>query len=159
MRGNGSAGVKSSGSAMPHTDTTPNILIVDDSASMRRQLRAELEKISTLPTIVEVGDGGEVLEALDLMEFDVIFLDINMPVMDGLSCLEAMRDSQENTPVIMCTGEDDRTKIREARDLGASACIIKPVTAMKVLETITPFVRLDGLARPNPPQPDFRLTR
>jgi CheY-like chemotaxis protein len=144
---------------MAHTDTTPNILIVDDSASMRRQLREELGKISSLPTVVEAGDGAEVLEALDLMEFDAVFLDINMPGMDGLACLQAMRDAQQNAPVIMCTAEEDRLKIREARDLGASACIIKPVTAMKILETIKPFLRLDGSVLKNPPEPDFRLTR
>lgn len=140
-------------------DATPNILIVDDSAGMRLALRKEIEKITTVPTIVEASNGREVLDALGMMQFDAIFLDINMPDLDGLTCLQMMRDSSEHTPVIMCTANADAARIRHARDSGASAYIVKPVTAMKIMEAVAPFVRLDGKLNKSMPEPDFRLAR
>lgn len=85
----------------------PRILIVDDSASIRKLIRIHLQR----PGIVvdEASNGAEGLKALARGPFDLIIVDLMMPVMDGIVMLR-MKDSLQNeTPVILLTAEVNET--------------------------------------------------
>jgi two-component system chemotaxis response regulator CheY len=111
-----------------------NVLIVDDSATMRTMVRKALE-ISGLPIaeLHQAGNGQEGLDALASAWIDVVFLDINMPVMNGLAMIDAMRAQAETAqiPVIVVSTESSQTRIEEVRRKGVQF-IHKPFTPERV---------------------------
>jgi len=80
---------------------------------------------------IEAENGQAALEAIrSNPEIDVILLDWNMPVMDGLSFLKALREEplEKQPVVVMCTTENDMSRIVEAMQAGANEYIMKPFT-------------------------------
>jgi len=102
------------------------VLVVDDSALMRKYLRQMLEKEGDIEVIV-ARDGEDALEKLMRLHPDVVTLDINMPVMDGLTCLSHIMKEQP-TPVVMLSSLTEKGAVAtfEALDLGAVDFIAKP---------------------------------
>lgn len=104
------------------------ILLVDDSATMRRIQKTQLGGLG-VTDIVEAGNGDEALGVLEKnMPVDVILLDWNMPVMDGLEFLKNIRQSGtfKDVKVVMCTSESEKPKVIEALKAGANNYIVKP---------------------------------
>lgn len=117
--------------AMPDTQQSkPRMLAVDDSTAMRNFYRTHGSAIGLEVTLAEHGQ-----EALDIVEtlsgvFDVIVVDMNMPVMDGIQFTEKLRAMSEyaTVPVIMATTESGRSQASLARQSGVSAFLAKPFT-------------------------------
>jgi DNA-binding response OmpR family regulator len=85
----------------------PRILTVDDSTSIRKLIRVHLQRPGLV--VDDAGNGAEGLKALAKAQFDLIILDLMMPVMDGIVMLR-MKDSLQNkTPVILLTAEVNET--------------------------------------------------
>ena len=103
-----------------------SVLIVDDSRVIRTVAKRILEALSF--TTREAADGSEALAACEAEMPDAILLDWNMPVMDGLSFLKALRARSEGPqPVVLfCTTENDMRHITEALTAGANEYIMKP---------------------------------
>ena len=101
-------------------------LIVDDSPTVRKVLRAILVGLGF--SIAEADNGRQALEACRAAVPDVIFLDWNMPVMDGLAFLRALRsgDLRPQPTVIFCTTVNELPHIEEALDAGADEYLMKP---------------------------------
>src|ERR1700733_10003966 len=101
-------------------------LVVDDSRVVRKVARRILEAHGF--TVAEAGDGKEALEACRASMPDCVLLDWNMPVMDGLTFLKAVRSEfgPANPPVVFCTTENDMARILEAIENGAQEYIMKP---------------------------------
>lgn len=101
-------------------------LLVDDSSVVRKVSRRMLEEIGF--EIAEAVDGKEALERCKARLPDVILLDWNMPVMDGMEFLKLFRSdsTHKNVIVIFCTTENDITKIMLAMEAGANEYIMKP---------------------------------
>jgi two-component system, chemotaxis family, chemotaxis protein CheY len=111
------------------------VLIVDDSRFIRDFLRLVLEPMGA--TCEEAENGREALQAVEGdAVFDLILLDLNMPVMDGLECVKLLRDTNlsPRTKVMMVTTEADNSLIAEALDLGADEFLMKPFTAASLRE-------------------------
>ena len=108
-------------------DTIPHILIVDDSATMRRMIAAALRVLDGA-RFDEAGSGLEAIERLALAPVDLILLDLNMPDMHGLDVLRFVRSQQryESIPIVVLTtrGDDDSRAATAAA--GASAYLTKP---------------------------------
>jgi len=105
------------------------ILLVDDSRAVRLVGRRYADTLG-LETL-EAENGQTALDVIRAHpEVDVILLDWNMPVMDGLDFLKALRDEPlPNQPVVvMCTTENDMSRIVEAMQAGANEYIMKPFT-------------------------------
>ena len=126
-----------------------DVLIVDDSAAIRKILQRVLRQTGmSIGAIHEAGDGQEALDVLQNHKVRMILSDINMPKMDGLQLLAALKAAPEwrETPVVMITTEGGETKVAEAVRLGAAGYVRKPFTADQIKEKLAgilePAVRL-----------------
>lgn len=114
------------------------ILIVDDSTTMRRIIKTQLETMG-VSAIVEASNGEEALGVLQQnMPVDIIMLDWNMPVMDGITFLKKVRadGTYKNVKIIMCTSESEKSRVVEALKEGANNYIVKPFTPEAVKEKL-----------------------
>lgn len=105
---------------------TKHSLVVDDSKVVRTVCKKIMEGLGY--QVMEAEDGQKALEQVAKQIPEVILLDWNMPVMNGLEFLIAFRKSpqHENTKVIFCTTENDMSKIQEAITSGANEYVMKP---------------------------------
>jgi two-component system chemotaxis response regulator CheY len=112
-------------------------LIVDDSSFMREFLRQQLEPMGT--DCVEAEDGSLALGVLRSGEcFDLMLVDVNMPVMSGLECVKALREGaiDPEMKVMMVTTEADHHFIESALEYGADEFLMKPFTAQSLREKL-----------------------
>jgi two-component system chemotaxis response regulator CheY len=118
-----------------------HILIVDDSAAMRKILPRVLHQTGmAVRSVSEAGDGLEVLEIFKSRPIHLVLSDINMPRMDGLQWLAAVKASPgwKRIPVVRITTEGGETKVGEAVRLGAKAYVRKPFTGDRIKEKLCP---------------------
>jgi two-component system chemotaxis response regulator CheY len=115
-----------------------NILIVDDSSTMRKIISRSLRQAGlAVDEIYEAGDGIEGLNALATVKsVDLILSDINMPNMDGLEFIKQVRANGNNVPIVMITTEGGEEIIKEAMSSGASDSIKKPFTPDQLQEKL-----------------------
>ncbi len=101
-------------------------LVVDDSKVIRKVARRILEEMNF--QIMEAVDGQDALEQCLQEAPDVILLDWNMPVMNGIDFLRSLRERAEikQPVVVFCTTENDMAHIRTAMEAGANEYIMKP---------------------------------
>lgn len=108
-----------------------NILIIDDSKIIRSVIKKTLE-ISGIPvgTILEASNGLEGLTVMRENWVDLVFADLNMPVMNGIEMLDMMAQEKliQKTPVLICSTEGSKTRIEELFKKGVRAFIRKPIT-------------------------------
>jgi two-component system, chemotaxis family, chemotaxis protein CheY len=116
-----------------------NILIVDDSAVTREVITRTL-KLSgiSLGEIYHAANGAEALKVLEERWADLVFTDINMPVMDGLQFVEELhkRPDWQRLPVVVVSTEGSRSRMDELEKIGISGYIRKPFTPEQVTEMI-----------------------
>ncbi|CAN2041628.1 Two-component system response regulator [Candidatus Magnetomoraceae bacterium gMMP-15] len=105
-----------------------NILIVDDSATMRRMVRASLKSFLKDLAFDEAGNGLEAIEQLALKSINLMVLDLNMPDMHGMEVLQFVRSHQKykTLPIIVLTTKHDNISRASTINAGASAYITKP---------------------------------
>lgn len=107
--------------------TLPKLcLLVDDSATVRRVAGTMFREFGY--AVAEAASGVEALEICNEVSPDVILLDWNMPVMDGITCLTRLRgmDVPQQPKVILCTTENTLERIGTALAAGADEYIMKP---------------------------------
>ncbi|HSW49185.1 MAG TPA: response regulator [Bryobacteraceae bacterium] len=117
----------------------PNILIVDDSAALRKILQRVLRQAEIpLGNLYEAGDGAQALEAMNANGIDLVLSDINMPNMDGLQLLAQIKANPkwQGVRVIMITTEGNQARVMEAVGLGAAGYVRKPFTADQIKEKL-----------------------
>jgi two-component system, chemotaxis family, chemotaxis protein CheY len=110
------------------------ILTVDDSPIMRKLLRQTLKRLYK-PEIIEATNGKEALDILvKNPDIDLIMLDINMPIMNGLQLLKSLRMEAEahRAPVIICSTEGEEADVLNGLRLGAKGYLKKPFTAVAI---------------------------
>jgi len=117
-----------------------NVLIVDDSATIRKMLARVLRQNEVIRgSIFEAGDGVQALEVLENHPVSLVLSDINMPNMDGLEFLKRMRAKGDwaKIPVVMITTEGSEETMLEAMQAGASAYVQKPFTANQIKKKLS----------------------
>ena len=114
------------------------ILVVDDSRIMRNVIKNTFSALEIPCQFLEAGNGAKAFELLEANKVDLIFLDWNMPEMDGMEFLTKARamPAYENTPIIMVTSEAAKYNAVEALANGATEYIIKPVTEKAFMEKL-----------------------
>ncbi len=111
-----------------------NILVVDDDVAIRKLFERILKKEEH--RVTTVSSGKEAIKAVGKKPFDIVFLDVVMPEMDGLEVFKAIKKINSEAIVIMMSGYPVEERIKEAIRLGATDHIEKPLNADKIL-TIT----------------------
>jgi two-component system chemotaxis response regulator CheY len=103
------------------------ILLVDDQPLIRKIVRDILAQLGYM-NVEEAENGHDALEKLRMKKFDLIFLDWNMPVMQGIDVLRELRKmpAYKDTPVIMLTAEAEKEKVITAIQEGVTNYIVKP---------------------------------
>ena len=111
-------------------DKNIKILIVDDFSTMRRIIKNLLRDLGFNNTH-KADDGATALPMLEAGDFDFVVTDWNMPIMQGIDLLKAIRKSPKlkAMPVLMVTAEAKREQIIEAAKAGVNGYIVKPFTA------------------------------
>ncbi|QSE48256.1 chemotaxis response regulator CheY [Shewanella putrefaciens] len=118
-------------------DKNMKILIVDDFSTMRRIIKNLLRDLGFNNT-QEADDGSTALPMLQKGDFDFVVTDWNMPGMQGIDLLRAIRadDSLKHLPVLMVTAEVKREQIIAAAQAGVNGYVVKPFTAATLKEKL-----------------------
>jgi len=117
-----------------------NILIVDDSQTMRKVIRKAISISGfNLGECWEAGNGKEALEILSLHQVDIILADLNMPVMNGMEMIQKIRKDKNylHIPVVLITTEGSEKRLEELRKIGVDGYIKKPFYPEMVLNILT----------------------
>ncbi|MBK7000743.1 MAG: response regulator [Rhodoferax sp.] len=116
------------------------ILVVDDSASLRQVVKIALTGAGY--SVVEACDGQDALKKANGTKYHLIISDVNMPNMDGLEFLAAVKQlaAYRFTPVIMLTTESSTDKKQMGREGGAKAWIVKPFQPEQLLAAVAKLV-------------------
>jgi YesN/AraC family two-component response regulator len=110
------------------------VLIVDDQESIRELLRRQLEKIGH--TVVgKASNGIQAIELTGSLQPDVVLMDIEMPIMDGLEATKIILDKYP-IPVVLLTSHDDPEMVRRASQAGAGAYLLKPPNSEEIERTM-----------------------
>ena len=113
------------------------ILIVDDDPGVRRLIAATLEDVSGY-RMTQAGDGQEAVERARAAPPEIVFLDIDMPRLNGIEACRRLR-SEPNTAgatIVMLTGEADDDAERDARAAGADLFLTKPFSPLHLLRLV-----------------------
>ncbi len=118
-----------------------SVIVVDDQLTMRSLVRASLQQIG-VGDVREYPSGSEALQHLQSRPSHIVISDYNMPGMDGLQFLTAIRSQSElkSTVFILLTGRADKELVIRAVKLGANNYVVKPFTAAILKQKIEQVV-------------------
>jgi CheY-like chemotaxis protein len=113
------------------------ILIVDDDPGIRRLIATTLEDVSGY-RMTEAGDGEEAVEAARSARPSIVFLDIDMPRLNGIEACRRMRSEPgtAEATIVMLTGDSDDDAERDARAAGADLFLTKPFSPLHLLRLV-----------------------
>lgn len=119
------------------------ILIVEDSPTMRQFITFSLRRIKEL-IFVEASDGVDALKKISNDSFDLLLVDINMPLMDGLKLISLIRSNNKykDVPIVVITTEGGEEDKERALSLGANFYITKPIQAATLQEVVKRYLNL-----------------
>lgn len=115
------------------------VLICDDSKFMRLHIRNILEKVG-YHEVYEAENGEDVLEKYEQLNPDMVFMDIVMPVKDGVTAVRDIMEYDQDAKVVMCSAMGQKPFILDAIQAGAKDFIIKPFEAEKIAKATTQFL-------------------
>ena len=117
-----------------------NILTVDDSPSIRQMIKVTLAPAGH--NVIEAGDGAQGLEKAKASKFDLVITDLNMPVMNGLELIRALRalPALLGLPIVFLTTESSEAVKLEAKKAGATGWITKPFRQEQLLAAAKKFL-------------------
>ena len=126
------------------------VLIVDDSALVRASIQGALERYGF--GFGHADTGAAALERAAAQRWDLIFLDVVMPVMDGPTALRALRERGDATPVVLVTSVSTAAVVGAAVKLGGVQYVAKPFTPELIATLAVRQLRIDPAALPPPPR-------
>lgn len=116
------------------------ILLVDDDHYMRKVVRTMLASLG-VNHVHEACDGAEGLDAVLKYNPDIVFVDWDMPMLNGLQFIQMVRSPGEfpapDVPIILLTGHSDHWRVKEAARCGVHEYLLKPVSTKSLLDRIT----------------------
>jgi two-component system, chemotaxis family, chemotaxis protein CheY len=117
-----------------------NIMVVDDSATVRKFITVSLEMQGF--KVVQACDGMEALEKLPLQKVDLIITDLNMPNMDGFELIRNLRsyEQYQDIPVIILSSLSDQASREQGMSIGAHSYLVKPFSLEKVQYEVSKYL-------------------
>lgn len=129
-----------------------NVLIVDDSATIRRMVRRTMDMAGLdYADIYEAANGIEALAQLADHEVAVMIVDINMPMMNGVQLLQRMKQNKNlrHLPIVIASTEGSQKRIEQLVEYGASAYVRKPFQPEKLRDALMPLLGVKENATAN----------
>lgn len=119
------------------------VLIVEDSPTMRQLIAFALKRLRGV-RVIEASDGVDALKKLAAGSIDLIFTDINMPIMDGLKLVSLIRGdaNYKQIPVVIITTEGGQEDRERGLSLGANDYITKPIQTARILDVAKSLLRI-----------------
>ena len=111
------------------------ILLVDDAAFMRKVIKDVLSKAG-YTELFEAANGAEAVKMYFEVQPDLVFMDITMPEMDGISAVKEIKKVDPNAKIVMCSAMGQQAMVIEAIQAGARDFIVKPFQPDRVLEAV-----------------------
>ena len=136
-----------------------HILLVDDHALFRGGLKSLLQELGAGLVLDEAGNCGQALESVAGRRYDLILLDLNMPGLNRLDALAALREAAPDAPVVVLSGETEPDLVRATIERGAMGFIPKSATPQVLIEALRlvlahgVYLPLEVLERMNAPAP------
>ena len=127
---------------------TVRVLVVDDHPVVRSGLRALLEGQDDLEVAGEAADGAQALAAVAADPPDVVLLDLRMPVVDGVTVIERLRDSSPQVRVLVLTTYDADADIVRAVDAGATGYLLKDAPREELFRAVRAAARGEPVLAP-----------
>ena len=124
------------------------VLLADDEPGMRLLLKKKLEKTSGFLVVGEASDGSEVLRKFDVLRPDIVFLDVDMPSLNGIDCAREIQDAHPECILIFATGHEEY--MGEAFQVYAFDYLVKPFDMERLDQTLR---RILSLRENRPPVP------
>jgi DNA-binding NtrC family response regulator len=121
-------------------DKHARILIVDDDESIRKTMNAILRDEGYIVDLATTG--GEAIQKTEETVYDLVFIDIRLPDMEGISLLKLMKDGVPKTRKVIFTGYPTMENAVTALNKNADAYLIKPVNLDKLLDTVKEQLQL-----------------
>src|SRR5215216_3934869 len=118
------------------------VLVCDDDPASRLVIKRLIEGYFRYP-VTECGNGADALDLLARDNYEFMFLDLSMPVMDGVEALRKIRETPATKalPVIILSGENDQEAIERVLQLGITDYLLKPPRTQAVLSKVEKIVR------------------
>jgi DNA-binding NarL/FixJ family response regulator len=113
-----------------------NIIIADDHKLFRDGLQQAIRRLSHINVIKQAANGKEVLQLLETNNFDIVFLDITMPVMNGIETAEIMRKKYAETKIIAMTMHHNLDIVHKMMDEGISGYLLKDAPISEIRKAI-----------------------
>jgi CheY-like chemotaxis protein len=114
------------------------VLIAEDSSVIQNLAKKILEFQNF--EITAVKNGEQVMQLLDKEDFDILLLDINMPIMDGMECVKAIRvlsdQAKANLPVVAITGNAKNYSDTDFKEAGFNDALMKPLNFDRLVEVV-----------------------
>lgn len=117
-------------------NSVKKIMTVDDSSSMRQMVGFTLKDAGY--DVVEAVNGKDALEKIETMPVDMLLVDLNMPIMNGIDLIKNVRQNTAHrfVPIVMLTTESQELKKKEGKAAGATGWIVKPFKPEQLLAVV-----------------------
>ena len=112
-----------------------NVLVVDKT-SFNRAITKNILNKAGYNVIAEAGSGIKAVEKFKTYKPDLVFMDVQLPEMDGIEALKVMKEIDSDVSVIMCSAVGQQSMVYEAVKAGASDFIVKPFQPDRVIEAV-----------------------
>lgn len=123
--------------ASPGSMASPlRVLIVDDAEETRKSIQMMMSLVPDSEVIAQGENGREAIALARQYHPDIAFIDVNMPIMDGLSAIKVLREEHPNLICIVMSAEKDPPTLQRAVAVGAQGYLIKPITAEQLLSVM-----------------------
>lgn len=120
------------------------LVIVDDHIIFRKGLRAVLDEITNIKVVGEASNGHELFDILKKTEVDIVFMDIKMPVMDGIEATKKAREKYPDLKIIALTMHEEIGYFNKMIDAGANGFLLKKTTKDELERAITKVMMDDN---------------
>ncbi|WP_040444242.1 response regulator [Ktedonobacter racemifer] len=125
-----------------------HILLADDHPIVREGLRAVLETQPDFEVISECASGDEVIRQAELLKPDILLLDLEMPIMDGVEAIKQLRQRRQNARIIVFTAFDTDERIIHAIQAGADGYLLKGSPRDEIFKAIRLAMEGGSLLQP-----------
>lgn len=117
-------------------EAATRVVLADDHDVVRQGLKRLLDRVPEIEVVGEASDGMEAIKSVQELQPDVLLLDIEMPVMDGIEVARRLMEQDIKVHILILSAYDDREYIRALLDIGVAGYLVKGEAAGKIIEAV-----------------------